>query len=132
MGILNAAELLKPIPIETVDKEIDGVGTVRIRQISLADMNKNDAWQRPGGVPNKWRIENNRWKLVAACLVDEAGRNLFDFPDTKSGNEAFKEFVETIGNGGIGHWNDIRYEVLVVNGWIKEVEDEPEADLLGK
>ena len=124
---VTAADLLKPIPITTTEVEIDGLGVVRIRPLSLAAMNANEAWQRPGGVANKWRIENNRWKITTACLVDDIDNPLFDFKD----DTAFKEFVETIGAGAIGYWNDLRYEVMVVNGWIKD-EEEEDVDLLGK
>ena len=127
---VTAADLLKPIPVETSDVEIEGLGTVRIRPLTLAAMNANEAWQRPGGVANKWRIENNRWKLTTGCLVDDNDNPLFDFTDSKDGDARFKEFVETIGQGGIGYWNDLRYEVMVVNGWIKE--DDDDEDLLGK
>ena len=125
MSLLSAEDLLKPVPRVEKVVEIPGMGSVKLRQLSMSQWAKLGLWLHPDGdKPNQKRLGNYNLKKATECLVDADGGKLFDFPDTKAGNESFFEFAETVGEGGSGHWSTILAAVADL--------DEEQVDLLEK
>jgi hypothetical protein len=111
--------------VKTVEVMIDGY-TARIKELSRSRRMAYDDWLRPKGELDKKREESRDLKLCVLCLVDEAGELLMDFDD-----EAYEAFVESLQDKAAGPWAELALEVLRVNGYIKD-EDEDEPDLLGE
>ena len=120
--MLTREQLLRAAKI--IEVEIPGVGTAKIRELTRSRKQEFDSWIRPGGKLNPKREKLMDLKLTTLCLENGDGSLMFDY-DTE---EAFEEFAESIEETPSGPWSLISHEVLRVNGYITEVED----DLLGK
>lgn len=119
MPTLSKTDLLTPQPVKIKDYEIDA-GTIRIREQTISEANKFQAWLKPKGQPNDKRSRLKFLKLATMCLVDEDDHLLFDFPETKDGDNQFFEFAEQIGDDAAKKWEQIELKVMVHNGYLKE------------
>lgn len=78
---LNRAQLLAAIAVTTVEKTVDGLGTIKIRQVSEAEFDTFSDVAQQGG-------EAFLARLAVASIVDDDGAHLFtpdDVPALKAG-----------------------------------------------
>ena len=129
--LLTAEQLLTPLPLEEKTVEIDGLGKIKLKQLSFSQEGKLSMWLFPKGKRSKQRQSSYGLKMVTECLVNHNGEKLFDFPDTEAGNKAFFEFADKIGAGASGYWSEVINEVRLLNKDGEELEDETN-ELLGK
>ena len=120
-GLITRDDFLKPIELKTSEEMIDGFGKVRFREMDDATEAKFEMWLRPKGKDKRTEIER-RIKLVMLCVVGADDKPLLSDDDW----EAIKKFPPRIRN-------ELGYHVMLVNGFIKDIEtEEYEAELLGK
>lgn len=125
--IATLEDFQKPIPCQTKTVETDHFGTVLVRQFSRADANRIDAWLRPKGKLSDTRNKYRDLRIVTMSIVDAEGNHIFPFPDTKEGNQKFFAFAGEIEESSAEPWEELIYEVMVIQGYYKKVES-----LLGK
>jgi hypothetical protein len=118
MTFLTAESFTREAKTEEV--EIKGIGTARITELTRSRKQKFDAWLRPGGELDVSRDESRDLKLCVLCLVDGNDDLLFDLDDAE-----FDSFVADLQDKAAGPWLEVSYQVLRVNGYIKEIDDEP-------
>jgi len=109
---------------KVVDVEVPGLGTAKIRELTRSRKQELDSWYRPNGKKDSKKEPFFDLKLTTLCLENGDGHLMFDFEK----DSEFDEFAEQINESPSGPWSAISHEVLKVNGYITEVDD----DLLGK
>lgn len=105
---------------KTTDVEIDGVGTVRIQEMTRSQRFEYDAWLFPDGELDDERAKHRNLRMIGLCAINEDGSPMFDME--------FDELVSKASESGSSVWSVLGYEVMKINGLI----DEEEEDLLGK
>jgi hypothetical protein len=130
MALVTRELLEKPIPLKEKTVSIDGLGDVRLREMSFAEQSKLSLWLYPGDELDKEREQLHGLRRVVQCLIDEKGNRLFEFENTKAGNAEFIEWAKGIQAGAVGFWPDLIYEVRVLHGDV--ATDVEEADDLKK
>ena len=130
MSLVTREAFNKAIPLNDQTVNIEGLGDVRLVEMSFAEHSKLSLWMYPDGELDKERESLHGLRKVVQCVVDENGKRVFDdFPNTKKGNLAFLEWARPIVAGGVGFWADLIYEVRKLHN---EIKDDEEADDIKK
>ena len=107
-------------PVKTVEVKIGGGLVARIRELSRSARMNYDQWLRPkDGEIDPKREPVRDLKLCCLCLVDENDELLMDFDD-----DEFEGFVESLQDAAAGPWAEVALEVLRVNGYIADDDDD--------
>ena len=115
---MNRDEFLKPRPLATKTVAIEGFGEVNIRQLSKSELCEYEKWLRPKGELNQDRQAKRSLMMVCMSVVDDDGKQILTIDD-----------VDAIGALPGAAIDELHYEVMVINGYMKRIEDD---ELLGK
>ena len=105
--ILDRDSLLQPRSLNVKEVDVDGLGLVRIKQLNHSEVTE---WKR-------WKLKNDEslgdLKLACLCLVDAQDRRILQDDDISA---IAKQPATVIAL--------LIYEVMVVNGFMKDVHPE--------
>jgi len=116
--MLNREQFLKPRQLKSKPVEIEGFGTVRIKQLSKSQLCEFQKWMRPKGVLNSERYGLRDLRLICMSVVDENDKPILSIDDMKAVANLPGDAMDTL-----------TYEVMVLNGYMVEVDED---ELLGK
>lgn len=118
---ISREQFLKPLELKTIEFEVEGLGKVRMRELSGSEMtSKVTNWTRPNGKLCKERQAKSSCKLVVECLVDESDEKVLTEDDV----DLISEYPSSIQRCLIE-------AAFKLNGMIK-ADDEVTEDLRGK
>lgn len=111
-------------PAKVVEVDIAGLGLAKIRELTRSRKQELDLWLQSESKNSTERDKLLDLKIVTLCLEDESGELMFPFET----DQAFNDFAKEQAANAAGPWTLISHEVLKVNGYITETEE----DLLKK
>lgn len=109
MTILDKATFLAAVAPKITQVEIEGVGSVSIRQLALKEVEEVQK-----GISEVGENKALGLRLVAASVVNEMGERMFSDDD-----------IETLRASASGPMNDLAEAVMKLNGFASAADQSP-------